>query len=311
MIAADIARALGGASRSGGWWRCRCPIHASSGPTLALRDGERGLVVHCHAGCNRAEILAELGRRGLIEDHGEARPISDREAGTRRREAGAADRQRGIAEALDIWNESYPANATSQIRTYLASRGIFEPIPATIRLHGMHGPYGRHPSGERRPQMIGLIEHVDYGPVGVSRTFVSVDGSQKATLDPVRLFRGRVGGGAVRLATICPDDWLVIAEGIETTLSVMQATGLPGWAALSASGIARLILPPEAGRILIAADNDANGVGAAAAHNAAQRWLGEGRRVKIVVPPEVGCDFNDVLAGRAYARIAEISFVAA
>ena len=175
----------------------------------------------------------------------------------------------------------------------------------------MHGPYGRHPSGQRRPQMIALVEHVEHGPIGVSRTFLAIDGSQKATLDPVRLFRGPVGGGAVRLGTICPGDWLVIAEGIETTLSVMQATGLPGWAALSASGIARLILPPEARLVLIAADHDANGVGAAAAHDAARRWLGEGRRVKIVVPPEVGCDFNDVLAGRGYGRIAETSVVAA
>ena len=159
--------------------------------------------------------------------------------------------------------------------------------------------------------MIALVEHVEHGPIGVSRTFLAIDGSQKATLDPVRLFRGPVGGGAVRLGTICPGDWLVIAEGIETTLSVMQATGLPGWAALSASGIARLILPPEARLVLIAADHDANGVGAAAAHDAARRWLGEGRRVKIVVPPEVGCDFNDVLAGRGYGRIAETSVVAA
>ena len=249
-----------------------------------------------------------VGAAGLIADHGEARPISDPEAGTRRRAAEAAERPRGIAEALDIWKESYPADATSQVPRYLASRGITRPIPTTIRVHGMFGPYGRHPSGERRPQMIGLVEH---GPVGVSRTFVSIDGAQKATLAPVRLFRGPVGGGAVRRGTICPDDWLVIAEGIETTLSVMQATELPGWAALSASGIAQLILPPEARRVLIAADNDANGVGAVAAHDAAQRWLGEGRRVKIVVPPEVGCDFNDVLAGRAEGRIAETSVVAA
>jgi putative DNA primase/helicase len=311
VTAAEIASALGGAHPSGAWWRCRCPIHASRGPSLALRDGDRGLVVHCHAGCSRAQILAELGRRGLIEDCVEARSIPDPEAGAGRREAEAADRQRGIAEALDIWNESHPAEATPQLPRYLASRGYCGPIPPTIRLHGMHGSYGRHPSGERRPQMVGLVEHVDYGPVGVSRTFLAIDGSQKATLDPVRLFRGPVTGGAVRLGTIFPDDWLIVAEGLETTLSVIQATGLPGWAALSAGGIARLILPPEARRVLIAADNDANGVGAMAAHDAARRWLGEGRRAKIVVPPEVGCDFNDVLAGRVYGRIAETSVVAA
>jgi hypothetical protein len=138
MIAADIARALGGAHRYGQWWRCRCPIHASSGPTLALDDGDRGLVVHCHAGRCRADILAELGRRGLTADHGEARPISDPEAGTRRRDAGAADRQRGIAEGLDIWGASYPADASPQVPRYLASRGY--PIPPSLGLDSVRNP---------------------------------------------------------------------------------------------------------------------------------------------------------------------------
>jgi putative DNA primase/helicase len=300
MIAADIALALGAACRSGSWWRCRCPIHASRGTTLALHDGDRGLFVHCQAGCNRTEILAEFGRRGLIEDHGESRPIPDPEGSARRCEAEAADRRRRIAEGLDIWHESHPADATSQVPRYFASRGYSGPIPPTIRVHGVFGLYGRHPSGERRPQMIGLAEHVDYGPVGVSRTFLAIDGSQ--TLDPVQLFRGPVGGGAVRLGTICPDDWLVVAEGIETTLSVMQATGLPGWAALSASGIARLILPPEARRVLIAADNDANGAGERAARGAAARWEVEGRHVSVWMSPNVGQDANDLLLAAADAE---------
>jgi hypothetical protein len=98
MTAAEIASTLGGRYRSGAWWRCRCPVRKSSGPSLTLRDGGHRLVVHCHAGCHRADVLAESGRRGLIADHGEARPISDPEAGTHRREAEAADRQRRIAE---------------------------------------------------------------------------------------------------------------------------------------------------------------------------------------------------------------------
>jgi putative DNA primase/helicase len=310
MIAAGtIAKMLGGEHRSGAWWRCRCPSHASRGATLALRDGERGLVVHCHAGCCRSDIFDELRRLGLIEDHGEARKIPDPEADTRRRHAEVADRQRGIAEALDIWNESSPADATPQVPRYLASRGITRPVPKTIRLHGMFGRYGRHPSGERRPQMIGLVEHVDHGPVAVSRTFLAIDGSGKATVDPVRLFRGPVGGGAVRLGPAA--DTLLVAEGLETALAVMAATALPAWAALSAGGIEALILPPIVRQVIIAADHDHNGGGERAARIAADRWLAEGRRVRIAMPPEVGCDFNDVLTGRAYGRIAETSVVAA
>ena len=60
MIAEAIALALGAACRSGDWWRARCPVHRSNGATLALRDGWRGLVVHCHAGCLREEVVTEL-----------------------------------------------------------------------------------------------------------------------------------------------------------------------------------------------------------------------------------------------------------
>ncbi len=44
---------------------------------------------------------------------------------------------------------------------------------------------------------------------------------------------------------------------------------------------------------------------------AAERWLGEGRCVRIAIPPEPGTDIADVLAGRAYARTVEASDVAA
>jgi hypothetical protein len=65
MIAKDIAAALGGTYQSGGWWRCRCPVHGSKGSTLAFRDGEHWLVVKCHAGRSRAtKQSTNNGERG-------------------------------------------------------------------------------------------------------------------------------------------------------------------------------------------------------------------------------------------------------
>jgi hypothetical protein len=52
VAAAEIVAALGGAPRSTGWWRSPCPVHGSRGATLALRDGKRGLIVKCWAGCD-------------------------------------------------------------------------------------------------------------------------------------------------------------------------------------------------------------------------------------------------------------------
>ena len=236
-----------------------------------------------------------LRRLGLLDDDGivHSQP-KDPEKDLLQREAEVADWRRRRAIGLDIWNNSHPATATSQVPRYLTSRGYMGPTH-TIRVHGMTW----HPSGEERPMMVGLVEHVEHGPVGVTCTYLAIDGSGKATLDKPRLFRGPVKGGAVRLGALRPGEWLVVAEGIETTLSVMQEEGLPGWAALSEGGISRLILPLEARLILVAADNDPNGAGLRGARRAAQRWLAEGRHVRICMPPELGSDWNDVLGMEA------------
>jgi putative DNA primase/helicase len=81
-------------------------------------------------------------------------------------------------------------------------------------------------------------------------------------------------------------------------LAVMQAVQQPVWAALSTSGMKALPLPPSVRTVVILTDNDANGAGERAAHIAAQRWLDEGRRVRIAIPPIAGADFNDILLGR-------------
>jgi putative DNA primase/helicase len=285
VTAEHIAGVLGGAGRTGQWWRARCPVHLGNSSSLALRDGQRGLIVKCHAGCSKAAVRAALHRLDLDTRTAAPEP-RDPEKLRLRQEAETADRKRRIAIALDIWNSSYDPSASWQVPRYLRSRGITIAIPDTIRTAGMHW----HPSGEKRPMMVGLVEHVDHGPVGVSCTYLAIDGSQKATLDPVRMFHGPIGGGAVQLAPGGPV--LAVAEGIETALSYMQVTQTPTWAALSASGIKALILPSQVTEVVIAADPDIPGI--RAAHNAARRWLADGRRVRIVRPPP-GCDFNDLL----------------
>ena len=101
---------------------------------------------------------------------------------------------------------------------------------------------------------------------------------------------GWCAGGAVRFAAAAPE--LVLGEGIESTLSVSQATGKPAWATLSTSGLKAVRLPPEVTTVIIAADADE--AGERAAQEAARRFIAEGRTAKIARPP-VGMDFNDLL----------------
>ena len=72
--------------------------------------------------------------------------------------------------------------------------------------------------------------------------------------------------------------------------------GLPAWAAISAGNMAKgLVLPPEARRVIIAADPD--DVGRKAARDAWIRWTAEGREVRIAIP-DGAADFNDLLRAR-------------
>ncbi len=77
---------------------------------------------------------------------------------------------------------------------------------------------------------------------------------------------------------------------------VSAITGRPAWAALSTSGLRALDLPDTAREVIVLADGD--DPGETAARDAALRWKREGRSVRIARPPR-GCDFNDVLLGRA------------
>src|SRR5216684_3854787 len=102
MSAETIARRLGEPCRSGSWWRCRCPAHHSAGSTLALRDGPSGLLIHCHAGCLRDNVLDELRRLGLfgVEDTAASSLDPDPAEIERQRAAEERRRQRRIAAAL-------------------------------------------------------------------------------------------------------------------------------------------------------------------------------------------------------------------
>jgi len=104
---------------------------------------------------------------------------------------------------------------------------------------------------------------------------------------------GPCSGGAVHLSK--GDGPLVIAEGIETGLSVLQAMADQSplvWAALSTSGVKGLGLPLEPSELVIAADGD--DAGRNAARELGNRATELGWKVSILSPPE-GKDWNDVL----------------
>jgi hypothetical protein len=152
---------------------------------------------------------------------------------------------------------------------------------------------GKHPADEGfHPAMLAAAVLPSDPPkiVGVHRTFLRADGSGKTLLKPEKMSLGNLREAGVPLAEMGPK--LAVSEGIETGLSVQQATGIPTLAALSAAGMKALLLPASVRDVFIAADPD--DVGMDAAQTAARRWHAEGRIVRIVRPPGE-LDFNDLV----------------
>ncbi len=195
------------------------------------------------------------------------------------------------ARALRILSETLPAPGTA-VERYLRSRAITLPPPAALRFHPAlyHGP-----SRRTWPAMVAAVTRADGTPIAIHRTYLRPDGQGKARVESNKMSLGPIGGCAIRLAPLAEE--LMIGEGIETCLSVMQETGQSAWSAISAIGLRQLNLPAEVSRVTILADGDATGE--AAARAAAARWVAEGRQVWIARPP-TGKDFNDsLLAGAA------------
>lgn len=282
MDAQHLALRLGG-RQAGEGWVARCPAHDDHTPSLAIRATDDGtLLVHCHAGCEQHQVIQALRDRALWPS-----PAGRRTA-RRAIHFGPPVRKVPSERALSIWQACVPASGTL-VETYLRARGIdVRPCPR-IRFHtGL-----RHPAGSTWPAAVALVtQGLDDSAVAIHRTFLTADGSNKAPVEPAKMMLGPCRGGAVRLDGIAAPPRLMVGEGLETCLSAMQATGLPAWAALSTSGMRRLELPRAVMDVIVLADGDEPGE--AAARECAQRWHGQGRRVRIARAP-AGLDFNDML----------------
>ncbi len=211
--------------------------------------------------------------------------------------------------ALRIWQTASPAAGTP-VEIYLKSRGLHLQMPSTITFHpvegnlsnrGIAGPIPdsiRYHPACPHPYKIGLHRAMvarvsingETGLCGVHNTFLNEDGT-KADLNPNRIMRGRIKRGGVWLADYAcaalstsglvnlqiPElhEGLIIGEGIESTLSLMQITDR------------------HSGKIIIGADNDDPGRNAA--HKAANRFCSEGHDVQVLAPHEIGKDWNDFI----------------
>lgn len=225
-------------------------------------------------------------------------------------DAAAAEGDDGARARADraraIWHHAQPIAGTLG-EAYFRGRGITLDLPPTLRF-APSLVYGspRAPDAPRFPAVVAAVQGPDGALTGVWRIYLAADGAGKAPVDKPKLGLGGARGGAVRLGPVAAK--LATAEGIETALSVMQATGLPTWAGLSAVGVAGLVLPASVREPILVPDADlahldprsgaAYWPGPDAAAKAAARYRAEGRAPAIVQLP-LGLDANDVLTREA------------
>lgn len=209
------------------------------------------------------------------------------------------------AQLQRLWQEglSLDAPAAHPARRYLEFRipGLrLGSWPGVLRLHpalAYHDERGKFQG--RHPALLARLQGPDGRGVSIHRTYLTAEGRKAAVDAPKKLMGpsqpGATLGAAIRLFDA--SSTLAIAEGIETALAVHVATSLPVWAAVSANGLARSIIPSTIQTIYICADHDANNVGQRAAYALADRLAREGRAVKVLIPPLPETDWNDHVAG--------------
>jgi phage/plasmid primase-like uncharacterized protein len=288
MFACDIAHHLG-LRRYARSWRGDCPncCYAGTFSVLAKKDGSPAYFC---AACGDSDAIAATVASAV------GQPREPQRHGTDDATAAAA-RERKRTRAMALWNGSESATGTLA-DLYLTARGLPGlAASAALRFRG-DCP---HPQGARLPAMIALVTDATGTPIAIHRTFLARDGSGKASIEPTKATFASFWGGAIRLSEGTNGEPLVIGEGIESSASAGRLLRAAAWSGIAAGNLAKGVrLPPQIKDIIVAADADRHGLQAAQA--AAARWRREGRHVKIAIPNETGCDFNNLLVARSTRR---------
>ncbi len=104
MTIHDFISRLDGVRRSGRGYMARCPTHQDRSPSLSIKEGDRGVLVRCFAGCTVKEICRALGLgvSDLFFDAVSNDPSQRRQEAERRDHEGARREAQRQADGLVI-----------------------------------------------------------------------------------------------------------------------------------------------------------------------------------------------------------------
>jgi predicted RNA methylase len=197
------------------------------------------------------------------------------------------------AQRLGLWGgEDFPFATRAEFVTAIEDGGVaaMEVLARDLRALGLY-------TARSLSDLAGAI-------TGAHRTWLALDGSDKAPITSQRKAMGDLLGHAVRFGR--PSEIMAVGEGIETMLSLKSALPhMPMAAALSASHLGAFLFPPSLRRLYIACDKDPAGDGA---RDQLIQRANEAGIEAIALSPTLG-DFNDdlvafgIVALRAHLRV--------
>jgi phage/plasmid primase-like uncharacterized protein len=193
---------------------------------------------------------------------------------------------KSLAEKIEEIVARSEGIAGTRVQAYLQRRGITVEPPDCIRFRRFAaGQFGA---------LVALATDAEGAVLATQQIYLTEDG-KKAAVDVVKRTNKAVDNWSERAAVRLPGaPPLILCEGVETALSIWQATGRATWACLGITNIGRAPVPAGA-EVVIARDGDPSGSKAdRQVATITEKLLERTHAVSIAAPPE-GKDFNDVL----------------
>ncbi|WP_190287369.1 toprim domain-containing protein [Novosphingobium sp. LASN5T] len=231
----SLVRRIGG-NWSGNTAMCRCPCHADRTPSLSIRQGDRAILVTCHAGCDSRDVIRAIRRIADL-------PTVDASGVT-------PSFQRSTEIHLSIWRSARSIEGTLAERYVREMRQIWAPLE-DLRFH------------PRCPRGQGKLASFEPALLVAMRKAGAIAAIQRIFLDPLTstYTEKRVLGQAIGAAWTNgpPGKTIGICEGFETAAAYTSLTGIQAWATMGAKRFHQVNIPASVETIILLADNDAEG----------------------------------------------------
>lgn len=228
----QLVAQLGG-TWSGNIATCKCPAHNDKTPSLNIRQGDKSLLVTCHAGCHRIEVLKAIVRTTNYQPTMFSIPE--------------------LATPPDkfvhwsIWQAGQPIEGTIAEQYFRETRNIWGPIN-NVRFHP-RCPLGPKGSTLFLPAAI-VAMHKGRRIEAIQRIFIDPHTRNYTQ----KLCLGRSLGSVWTNNMI--GSTIALGEGMETSAAYTTLTGTPAWAAMGARRLDQANFPPEVECVILLEEHD-------------------------------------------------------